>query len=166
MNSCSSFRLGWDTTLLSPEERTIASPNKYDTVNELELGNYVQRHYIEKEGHRIDFLSEGEEEEHEAKDIEEDISQLKIYGHPALANDIPASSSRTFNDLVSIDFPHPVASPGITLEGLVRLQTPESRIDPMDQSSTSVVVTTSRVPEAPVATDPSHPPASQGGVAS
>ena len=97
--------------------------------------NYIQRHYIEKDGLQIDFLSEGEEDEHETEDIAEDISQLKLHGDPPQAKDIPASSYGTFDDLVSIDFPHPVGSLGITLEGLAGLQTPESRIDHVYQSS-------------------------------
>ena len=130
------------------------------------MGNYIQRHYIEKEGLWIDFLSEGEEDEHKTEDIVEDISQLKLHGDPSQAEDIPASSSGTFDELVNIDFPRPIASPGITLEGLAGIQTPESRIDPMDQSLSSAIVTTSRVPKAPILTNPSHPPASQGGAAS
>ena len=94
----------------------ISGPNEYDTLNELEVGNYVQRHYIEKEGLWIDFLSDGEEEEHETEDIVEYISQLKLHGDPPQADYIPTSSSRTFDDFDSIDFPRPVASPGITLE--------------------------------------------------
>ena len=131
-----------------------------------EVGNYVQRYYIEKEGLWIEFLSEGEEDKHENEDIAEDIFQLKIHGGPPQAEDIPASSSGTFDDLVSIDFPHPVASTGITLEGLARLQTPESRIDPVDQFSSSIIVTTSRVPEGPATVDSSHPSTSQRGAAS
>ena len=130
-------------SLLPLEERMIAGTYEYDALNDLEVGNYVQRHYIEKVGLRIDFLSEGEEKEHETEDIVEDISQLKLHGDPPQADDIPASSSGTFDDLVSINFSHLVASPRITLEGLVGLQTPESRIDPLDQSSTSVIVITS-----------------------
>ena len=102
--------------LLPPKERMIVNPDEYDTLNELELDNYIQRHYIEKEGLRIDFISEGGEDEHKTEDIEEDISQLKLHGDPPQAEDMPASSSRTFDNLVSIDFPHPAASPGITLK--------------------------------------------------
>ena len=35
----------------------VANPDEYDSLNELEVGNYIQRHYIEKEGLQIDFLS-------------------------------------------------------------------------------------------------------------
>ena len=57
-NSYSGFRLGWETALLPPEERIVAGPDEYDTLNNLEVENYVQRYYIEKEGLRIDYLSE------------------------------------------------------------------------------------------------------------
>ena len=57
LNSCSSFRLGWEIALLPLEECMIAGPNEYDALNDLEASNYVRRHYIEKQGLRIDFLS-------------------------------------------------------------------------------------------------------------
>ena len=60
----------------------ISDPDEYDTLNELEVGNYIQRHCIKKDGLRINFLLEGEEEEHETEDIVEDISQLKLRGDP------------------------------------------------------------------------------------
>ena len=60
----------------------IAGPDEYDALNYLEVGSYVQRHYIEKEGLPINFLSEEEEEEHEAEDIEEDISQPQSLEDP------------------------------------------------------------------------------------
>ena len=58
----------------------IASPDEYDILNDLEVGNYVQRHYIEKEGLRNDYLLEDEEEEEEVEveDTEEGISQLNL----------------------------------------------------------------------------------------
>ena len=86
---------------------------------------------------------EEEEEKYEVEDVEEDISQLKSFKDPPQAEDIPASSSGTFDDLISLNFSHPIPSPWITLEGLAGLQTPESRVDPLDQSSMSVIVTTS-----------------------
>jgi len=48
----------------------IADPDEYDSLNELEVGNYIKRHYIEKEGLRIDFLSEGEEDDCEVEEVE------------------------------------------------------------------------------------------------
>ena len=74
LNNCNGFRLGWETTLLPPEDRMIAVPDEYDALNELVVGNYIQRHYIEKEGIRIEFLSEDEEEGLEAEGIEEYIA--------------------------------------------------------------------------------------------
>ena len=43
----------------------ITNPDEYYSLNGLEVGNYIQRHYIKKEGIRIDFLSEDKEEGHE-----------------------------------------------------------------------------------------------------
>ena len=160
INSCSGFRLGWEMALLPPEERVIADPDEYDSLNELEVGNYIQRHYIEKEGLRIDFLSEDEEEDHEVEDVEMDDSQLELCKDPPQVADAPASSSGTFDDLVSLNFSQPAASPGITLEGLAGLQTPESGINPLDQSSSSVATATVGVSGVPTAAGPS---ASQGG---
>ena len=60
LNSCSGFRLGWETALLPLEEKMIASPDEYNTLNDLEVGNNVQKYYIEKEGLQIDYLSEDE----------------------------------------------------------------------------------------------------------
>ena len=63
LNSCSGFRFGWETALLPPEDRIVAGPDEYDILNDLEVGNYIQRYYIEKEGLRIDYLSEEEGEQ-------------------------------------------------------------------------------------------------------
>lgn len=57
----------------------IIDPDEYDSLNGLEVGNYIQRHYIEKEGLRIDFLSEDEEEGHEIEEVEEDVPQLELH---------------------------------------------------------------------------------------
>ena len=56
-------------------------------------------------------------------------------------------------------------SPGITLEGLAGLRTPESGINPLDQSSSSVATAAAGVSEIPTVADPSLPSASQGGAA-
>ena len=56
----------------------VADPDEYDSLNELEVGNYVQRHYIEKEGLRIDFLSEDEEEDQGVEEVEVDVPQRKL----------------------------------------------------------------------------------------
>ena len=113
----------------------IADPDEYDSLNWLEVGNYIQRHYIEKEGLQIDFLSEDEEEGYEIEGVEEDTPQLELHEDPPQVGDAPASSSGTFDDLLSIDFSQAIASLGITLEGLAGLQTLESGINLLDQSS-------------------------------
>ena len=151
---------------LPPEERMIADPDEYDSLNGLEVGNYIQMHYIEKEGLRIDFLSEDEKEGHEIEEVEEDILQLELHEDLPQASDTLASSSGTFDDLLSLDFSQAITSPGITLEGLAGLQTPESGINILDQSSSSVIVATTRASEAPVAVDPLPPSTSQGGATS
>ena len=102
----------------------VADPDEYDSLNELEVGNYVQRHYIEKEGLRIDFLSEDEEEDQGVEEVEVDVPQLELYKDLPQVADAPASSSGIFNDLVSLNLSQPAVSPGITLEGLGGLQTP------------------------------------------
>ena len=152
--------------LLPPKECMIADPDEYDSLNGLEVGNYIQRHYIEKEVIQIDFLSEDEEEGHAIEEFEEDILQLELHEDPPRASDAPASSSWTFDDLLSLDFSQTITSPGITLEGLAGLQTPESGINLLDQSSSSVIVATTRASEALVAVDPSPPSTSQGGATS
>ena len=140
-------------------------PDEYDSLNELEVGNYIQRHYIEKEGLWIDFLSEDEEEDQEVEEVEVDVPQLELWQDPPQVADAPASSSGTFDDLMSLNFSQPAASPGITLEGLAGLQTPESGINPLDQSSSSVAMATVGISEIPTVADPSRPLASQGGAA-
>ena len=55
----------------------VTDPDEYDSLNELEVGNYIQRHYIEKEGLRIDFLSEDEEEDQEVEEVEMDVPRLQ-----------------------------------------------------------------------------------------
>ena len=156
LNSCNGFRLGWDTTLLPPEERVVAGPDEYDILNDVEVGNYVQRYYIEKEGLRIDYLSEDEGEEVEAEDTEGGVLRLSSQQDPPRCDDAPVSSSDTMDDTLSINFAHPVVSPGITLEGVAGLQTVESRIDLIDQSSSLVMATTSHVVEAPSITAPAY----------
>ena len=151
--------------LLPPKEHMIADLDEYDSLNRLEVGNYIQRHYIEKEGFQIDFLSEDEEEGHEIEEVEKDIPQLELHEDPPRASDAPASSSGTFDDLLSLDLSQATTSPEITLEGLAGLQTPESGINPLDQSSSFVTTTTARVPEIPTVADPSLPSTSQGGAA-
>ena len=143
----------------------VADPDEYNSLNELEVGNYIQRHYIEKEGLRIDFLSKDEEEDHEVEEVEMDVPQLELHEDPPQVGDAPTSSSGTFDDLMSLNFSQPAASPGITLEGLAGLQTPESGINPLDQSSSSVATAAAGVSEIPTVADPLFPSASQGGAA-
>ena len=97
------------------------------------------------------------------EEVKDNLSQLKLHEDPLEAGNILASSFGTFDDLENITFSHFVPSPGITLEGLASLQTPDSRIDPHDQSSTSVAATTSRIPEAPPIIASSLLPTNQGG---
>ena len=107
-----------------------------------------------------------EEEGHEIEEFEEDTLQLELHEDPPRASDVPASSSRTFDDLVNLDFSKPITSLGISLEGLARLQTPESGINLLEQSSSSVIVATTRASEALIVVDPSSPLTTQGGASS
>ena len=99
------------------------------------------------------------------EEVEDDLSQLKFHEDPPEATNTPASSSRTYNDLVTINFSHPAPSPRITLKGLASLQTPKSRVDPHDQASTSAAATTSQTTATPPVTTSSPPPNNQGGAA-
>ena len=66
--------------------------------------------------------------------------------NPLESFNAPIVYLRTFNGLVIISFSQPPLSPGITLEGLADLSTPECGIDPIDQSSTSVTTDPLRTP--------------------
>ena len=79
LNSYSGFRVGWEMALLPIEECVVAGPDEYDSMNNLEVGNYNQKYYVEKEGLRIDFLLEDEEEDHDMDEVEDDFSQLKLH---------------------------------------------------------------------------------------
>ena len=96
------------------------------------------------------------------EEVEEDLSQLKPHEDAPLVGDITASSSRTLDDQVNISFSHLAPTLGIALEGLVSSQTPQGRIYPYDESSTSTA-TTSLHAVAPAATTSSALPANQGG---
>ena len=63
---------------------------------------------LKKEGLRIDFLSEDEEEEYEVEEVEDDLSQLKSHKNPPQTGDILVSFSRTFDDLININFSLPL----------------------------------------------------------
>ena len=150
---------------LPAEERVVAGLDLYDSLNNLEADNYDQRYYIEKESLKIDFLSEDEKEGQEVEEVKDDLSQLKLHEDCPKTTNIPATSSRTYDDLVTIHFSHPAPSPTITLEGLVGLQTPESRIDPHNQFSTSAAATSSQTTKALLVIASSPPLTNQGGVA-
>ena len=89
-----------------------------------------------------------------------DVPRLEPHQDPPQAGDAPASSSGTFDDLMSLNFSQPAVSTGITLEGLAGLQTPESGINPLEQSSSSIATATAGVSEIPTIADPSLPSAS------
>ena len=74
-----------------------------------------------------------------------DVPQLELCKDLPQVADAPASSSGTFDDLVSLNLSQPAVSPGITLEGLAGLQTPESGINPLDQSYSSVATASAGV---------------------
>ena len=99
------------------------------------------------------------------EEVEDDLSQEKLPEDPPEAETIPVTSSRTFDDLVNINFSHLAPSLGITLKGLACLHTLKIRIDPHDQSSTFVATTTSWIPKAPAITASSPPPTNQRGAA-
>ena len=147
------------------KERVVFDPNAYDLLKDVEAGNYDQRYYIEKEGLRIDYLPEDGEDEQVDNEPEDIPIHEKTHENPPESINGPTMSSGTFNDLVNISISHPTPSPGITLKGLASLQTPESRIDLFDQSSTSIAVTSLKTPEGSSATKPSPSPAGQGGMA-
>ena len=124
----------------------------------MEADKYDQMYYIEKKDLRIDFLVEDDEDE-----MKDALVQEKAHENPLETSNVPITSSVTFDDFVNISFRHPTPSPGITLDGLASLQTLESRIDSLDQSSTSITTTTSKTLEAPLVAKPSPSPVGQGG---
>lgn len=72
INSCSGFQLGWDMALCSPNKRTVADPDAYDLMNHLDVGNYQQKYYIEKENLRINFVDDEQDEEIPSEASEKD----------------------------------------------------------------------------------------------
>ena len=67
---------------------------------------------------------------------------------PSRCDDPPVSSSDMLDDPLTMSFADPAGSAGITVEGVAGLQTVGSKIDPIDQSSTLVMASTSHVVEA------------------
>ena len=153
-------------------------------MNDLEVANYIQRYYIEKEGLRIDYLSEEVGEEVEAEDTEGGDLRLSSEQDPPRCDDPPVSSSDVLEDPLTMSFADPAGSAGIIVEGVAGLQTIGSRIDPIGQSSTlvtastshvvgvssistacegTIVATTSHTPESTAVTAPVDLPASHGG---
>ena len=63
LNSCGGFRLGWEMALHPLKDRVISGLDVYDLLNDVEVGNYDQVYYIEKDGMLINFVLEDEEEE-------------------------------------------------------------------------------------------------------
>ena len=47
------------------EELIISNPNAYDLLNNVEVGNYNQKHYIKKRGLHIDYTLEDDLSEDE-----------------------------------------------------------------------------------------------------
>ena len=45
------------------EEQVVSDSDAYDLLNNVEVGNYDQHYYIEKEGLCIKYVSEDEEED-------------------------------------------------------------------------------------------------------
>ena len=80
----------------------FSGPDVYDLLNNVDVGNYDQPYYIEKEGLHINFILEVEDEEDSAE-----------------------------------------------------LRTPECRIDPIDQFSTTITATPLHTPLVPSTTKPS-----------
>ena len=70
------------------EECVVAGLDEYDSLKNLEVGNYDQRYYVEKEDLRIDFLSEDDEEDQEVEEVEDDLSQLKLHEDPPKAGNV------------------------------------------------------------------------------
>ena len=164
LNSCSDLRLGWEMALCPSERRVVADLDAYDLLNNLEAGNYDQRYYIENEDLKIDFLAEDDEDDQVEEDLEDIQIQQKTHENPLETGNVPSTSFRNFDDLINITFSHPIPSTRITLKWLANMQTHESRIDPIDQSSTSIAATTSKRLEVPAAAEPPSSPAGQEGM--
>ena len=120
------------------EDHVIYGPNAYNLLNNVELGNYDQAYYIEKEGLHINYVLEDEEEESVGEEPEDNLPQEERNDTSLSSSNPLVASYGTYDNLVTIPFTHPLPSPGVTFEGLTGLQTPECRMDPIDQSSTMV----------------------------
>ena len=107
------------------KDRVIFGLDEYHLLNKVEVGNYNQTHYIEKEGMHISFISKNDEEESTEEELEDNFPQKVTNDDlPSLSIPLPTSSG-TFDNLGTIAFTHPLPSPGVTLEGLAGLSTPE-----------------------------------------
>ena len=117
------------------KDRVISGPETYDLLNDVEVGNYDQAYSIEKKGLRINFVPEDEEEQYVEEEPEDNPPHKETNGTPSSFSNPLATSSGTYDDLVTITFTHPLPRLRVTFEGLIGIQTPECKIDPIDQSS-------------------------------
>ena len=53
------------------EERVISGPDTYDLLNNVEVGNYNQTYYIEKEDFHINYVMEDEDDDSIKKEPED-----------------------------------------------------------------------------------------------
>ena len=65
------------------EEHVISRLDAYDLLNNVDVGNYDQVYYIEKEGLPINFILEVEDEEDSSgEDAEDDLPQEQMKVNP------------------------------------------------------------------------------------
>ena len=92
LNSCSRFRAEWEMAFHPPEDRVVVDPDVYNLMNNVEVGNYDQSHYIEKEGMCINYVLEDEEDdfiEEEPKDV---ALQVETNKDLSCSSNAPATS--------------------------------------------------------------------------
>ena len=154
LNSCSVFRARWDMTLHPLEEWVVANPNTYDLLNNVEVGKYDEHYYIEKEGLCINYVSKNEEDDFVNEELKYVAPQVETNKDLPSSSNAPATSSGTFDGLVHISFSQPLPGPRVTFKWLVGLSTPECRIDPIDQSLTSITTDFLTTPSTSQAANP------------
>ena len=124
----------------------MVDPDAYDLLNNVEAGNYDQHYYIEKDGLRINYILEDEEDDLIGEELEDVASQVETNKDLPSSSNAPATSSGMFDGLVNIFFSQPLLSPEVTLKGLAGFGTPECRVGPIDQSSTFVTTNFLKTP--------------------
>ena len=111
------------------EERPIADFESYDLVKKVTVNKYNESYYVEHEGLQIEFLKEledakgslSEREEEPIHEVEEAIPQkpegpYEIADPSGPLQNLLASSSGIYDDIVTIHYSQPFPSPRLVLK--------------------------------------------------